>query len=154
MDEANLHADVVGAIDARERNAVLRALEDEVFDCVVIGGGMTGAGIAWQGAARGLRVALIEAADFGEGTSSRSTKLIHGGLRYLKQLDIGLVKESLSEREKLLHLAPNLVHSAPFLIPIYSGWKGRLHRVSGFLVRYRQRRNARRQFDFRREITS
>jgi glycerol-3-phosphate dehydrogenase len=101
-------------------------MQREEFDLAVIGGGVTGAAIARDGALRGMKVALIEKSDFASGTSSKSSKMIHGGLRYLKQLDIGLVKESLSEREKLLHLAPHLVHAAPYLIPIYSGWKGRL----------------------------
>jgi glycerol-3-phosphate dehydrogenase len=101
-------------------------MQREEFDLAVIGGGVTGAAIARDGALRGMKVALIEKSDFASGTSSKSSKMIHGGLRYLKQLDIGLVKESLSEREKLLYLAPHLVHSAPYLIPIYSGWKGRL----------------------------
>ena len=101
-------------------------MKREKFDLAVIGGGITGAAITRDAAMRGMKVALIEKKDFASGTSSKSSKLIHGGLRYLKQLDIGLVKESLSEREKLLHLAPHLVHAAPFLIPIYSGWKGRL----------------------------
>jgi glycerol-3-phosphate dehydrogenase len=101
-------------------------MQKEEFDLAVIGAGITGAAIARDAAMRGMKVALVEKGDFASGTSSKSSKLVHGGLRYLKQLDIGLVKESLSEREKLLHMAPNLVHSAPFLIPIYSGWKGRL----------------------------
>jgi glycerol-3-phosphate dehydrogenase len=87
-------------------------MQKEEFDLAVIGGGITGAAIARDAAMRGMKVALIEKADFASGTSSKSSKLIHGGLRYLKQLDIGLVKESLSEREKLLHLAPNLVERA------------------------------------------
>ncbi|MGD8314794.1 MAG: glycerol-3-phosphate dehydrogenase/oxidase [Syntrophobacterales bacterium] len=115
-----------GNFSPKTRKINLKRMKKEEFDLAVIGGGITGAAIARDAAMRGMKVALIEKADFASGTSSKSSKLIHGGLRYLKQLDIGLVKESLSEREKLLHLAPNLVHSAPFLIPIYSGWKGRL----------------------------
>jgi len=115
-----------GNFSPKTRKINLKKMRKEEFDLAVIGGGITGAAIARDAAMRGMKVALIEKADFAGGTSSKSSKLIHGGLRYLKQLDIGLVKESLAEREKLLHLAPNLVHSAPFLIPIYSGWKGRL----------------------------
>ena len=106
-------------------------MQREEFDFVVIGGGVTGAAIARDGALRGMKVALIEKGDFASGTSSKSSKMVHGGLRYLKQLDIGLVKESLSEREKLLHLAPHLVRAAPYLIPMYSGWKGRLEHQIG-----------------------
>ncbi len=115
-----------GNFSPRTRKINLKRMQKEEFDLAVIGGGITGAAIARDAAMRGMKVALIEKADFASGTSSKSSKMIHGGLRYLKQLDIGLVKESLSEREKLLHLAPHLVHSAPYLIPIYSGWKGRL----------------------------
>jgi glycerol-3-phosphate dehydrogenase len=100
-------------------------MQREEFDLAVIGGGVTGAAIVRDAVLRGMKVALIEKNDFASGTSSKSSKMVHGGLRYLKQLDIGLVKESLSERERLLHLAPHLVHAAPYLIPIYSGWKGR-----------------------------
>ena len=101
-------------------------MQQEEFDLTVIGGGITGAAIAHDAALRGMKVALIEKGDFAGGTSSKSSKMIHGGLRYLKQLDIGLVKESLSEREKLIYLAPHLVHPTPHLIPIYSGWLGRI----------------------------
>jgi glycerol-3-phosphate dehydrogenase len=115
-----------GSFSHKTRARNLERLATEVFDLVVIGGGITGAGIARDAAMRGMKVALIEKGDFASGTSSRSSKLIHGGLRYLKQLDIKLVKESLFERERLLRLAPHLVHPAPFLIPIYSGWMERL----------------------------
>ena len=115
-----------GNFSPKTRKINLKRMREEEFDLAVIGGGITGAAIARDAAMRGMKVALIEKADFASGTSSKSSKMIHGGLRYLQQLDIGLVKESLSEREKLLHLAPNLVYSAPYLIPIYSGWKKRL----------------------------
>ncbi len=115
-----------GFFSHRTRKMNLIRMEREEFDLAVIGGGITGAGIARDAVMRGLKVALIEKTDFASGTSSKSSKMIHGGLRYLKQLDIGLVKESLAERENLLHLAPHLVHPAPYLIPIYSGWRGRL----------------------------
>jgi glycerol-3-phosphate dehydrogenase len=114
-----------GSFSHRTRQINLRRLEHEEFDLAVIGGGITGAGIARDAAMRGMKVALIEKGDFASGTSSKSSKMIHGGLRYLKQLNVRLVKESLSEREKLLYLAPHLVHSVPYLIPMYSGWMKR-----------------------------
>ncbi len=120
-----------GSFSHRTRAVNLSRMQREEFDLAVIGGGVTGAAIARDGALRGMKIALIEKSDFASGTSSKSSKMIHGGLRYLKQLDIGLVKESLSEREKLLHLAPHLVHAAPYLIPMYSGWKGRLEHQIG-----------------------
>jgi len=115
-----------GTFSHKTRKVNLERMGKEEFDLAVIGGGITGAAIARDAALRGMKVALIEKGDFASGTSSKSSKMIHGGLRYLKQLDISLVKESLSERERLLELAPHLVHPAPYLIPIYSGWRGRL----------------------------
>jgi len=102
------------------REAQLGALGSPV-DVVVIGGGITGAGVALEAAARGLRVALLEQGDFAGGTSSRSTKLIHGGIRYLAQGHIGLVRESLRQRGELLRAAPDLVRPLPFVIPLYRG---------------------------------
>ncbi|HEX3426857.1 MAG TPA: glycerol-3-phosphate dehydrogenase/oxidase [Acidimicrobiales bacterium] len=101
-----------------EREAALARMAEETFDVLVIGGGITGAGVALDAAARGLRTALVEARDFGSGTSSRSSKLIHGGLRYLQQREFGLVYEALAERQRLLENAPHLVTPLPFLIPI------------------------------------
>lgn len=95
---------------------------DEPFDILVIGGGSTGAGVALDAALRGYSVALIERGDFAGGTSSKSTKLIHGGLRYLKQGNISLVRESLRERERLLRNAPSLVTPLGFVIPCYERW--------------------------------
>ncbi|MBI3976824.1 MAG: glycerol-3-phosphate dehydrogenase/oxidase [Chloroflexi bacterium] len=89
------------------------------FDLAVVGGGIIGAGIARDAAMRGLWVALVEMGDFGHGTSAASTRLIHGGLRYLEMLDFGLVRQDLQEREILLRIAPHLVRPLPFLIPIY-----------------------------------
>lgn len=97
----------------------IAALQQQSFDLLVIGGGITGAGIALDAAARGLRTALIEKNDFAFGTSSRSTKLIHGGLRYLKQLEFALVKEVGSERAIIHQLAPHLVVPAKMLLPLY-----------------------------------
>lgn len=89
------------------------------FDLVIIGGGIHGCGIARDAAMRGLRVALFEKGDIGSGTSSSSSKLVHGGLRYLEQLRFGLVRESLRERSTLLAIAPHLVRPLPFLLPLY-----------------------------------
>ena len=102
-----------------QRAEALRRLGSETFDVVVIGGGVVGTGVALDAASRGLSVALVEARDFAAGTSSRSSKLIHGGLRYLEQLDFGLVREALQERTLLLtRLAPHLVQPVPFLLPL------------------------------------
>lgn len=101
------------------RQASIAKLESESFDLLIIGGGITGAGIALDAASRGLKAALIEKKDFAYGTSSRSTKLIHGGLRYLKQLEFGLVKEVGSERAVVHKLAPHLVIPEKMLLPLY-----------------------------------
>ncbi len=95
-------------------------MKAEPFDVLIIGGGITGAGLALDAAARGLKTALIEKRDFAAGTSSRSTKLIHGGLRYLEHYDFALVREGLRERAELLKLAPHLDEPFPFVIPIYA----------------------------------
>jgi glycerol-3-phosphate dehydrogenase len=107
-------------LDARERSMMLGRLASERFDVLVIGGGITGAGAALDAASRGLRVALVEARDLASGTSSRSSKLIHGGLRYLEQRDFKLVYEALHERDLLVSkLAPHLVKPVSFLYPLY-----------------------------------
>jgi len=93
------------------------------WDIIIIGGGATGLGCAIDAASRGYRTALLEKADFGQGTSSRSTKLIHGGVRYLQQGNIKLVRESLRERGLLLRNAPHLVHRLPFIVPAYKWWE-------------------------------
>jgi glycerol-3-phosphate dehydrogenase len=107
------------SIETRASN--LSLMTTEIFDLVVLGGGITGAGVARDAAQRGLRVALVEAADFASGTSSRSSKLVHGGLRYLENREFKLVFEALSERQKLFELAPHLVHPLRFMIPLYKG---------------------------------
>lgn len=99
------------------RESSLQRLQTEQFDVLVIGGGATGLGAALDAAARGYRTALIEAADFAKGTSSRSTKLVHGGVRYLRQGNIALVREALLERTRLFNNAPELVHELPFIVP-------------------------------------
>jgi glycerol-3-phosphate dehydrogenase len=106
--------------DARQRERYLERLASEPFDLLVIGGGITGAGVALDAAGRGLRTALVERGDFAAGTSSRSSKLVHGGLRYLQQKEFRLVYEALAERQRLLRLAPHLVKPLPFLIPVFA----------------------------------
>jgi glycerol-3-phosphate dehydrogenase len=101
------------------RDKTVKRLQSEDYDLLIIGGGITGAGIALDAASRGLKTALVEKNDFAFGTSSRSTKLIHGGLRYLKQLEFGLVKEVGSERAVLHKLAPHLVVPEKMLLPLY-----------------------------------
>jgi glycerol-3-phosphate dehydrogenase len=107
------------------RSAALAALQDRStrWDALVIGGGATGLGVAVDAAARGLRVALVEQHDFAKGTSSRSTKLIHGGFRYLKQGNVALVRESLRERGRLLRNAPHLVRPLAFVVPCRHWWE-------------------------------
>ena len=97
----------------------MRSLADRTVDLLVIGGGIIGAGIARDAALRGLSVALVEQDDFGSGTTSRPTRLIHGGLRYLELFDFGLVRSDMREREILLRIAPHLVFPLPFLLPLY-----------------------------------
>jgi glycerol-3-phosphate dehydrogenase len=104
-----------------DREAALARLADETFDVLVIGGGITGGGVALDAASRGLHTALVEREDFASGTSSKSSKMVHGGLRYLNQRDYRLVYEALHERQRLLHNAPHLVKPLPFLIPLYGG---------------------------------
>src|SRR6478752_7573516 len=100
------------------RQATLQKFDKKQYDVIVIGGGITGAGIALDASLRGLKTALVEKEDFAYGTSSRSTKLIHGGLRYLKQLEFGLVKEVGSERAVVHNLAPHLVIPEKMLLPL------------------------------------
>ncbi|TWJ11756.1 glycerol-3-phosphate dehydrogenase [Stackebrandtia albiflava] len=138
-------------------------MRHEHFDVLVIGGGVTGAGAALDAASRGLRVAMVEARDYAAGTSSRSSKLIHGGLRYLEQFEFGLVHEALTERGLLTNrLAPHLVKPLPFLAPLYSRFQRGYYGLGlavydalstalghgGRLPRHRHlsRRGARRQF--------
>ncbi len=113
------------ADDRFGRPALLERLERETFDIAVIGGGITGAGIARDAGMRGLSVALLEKGDFASGTSSRSSRLIHGGLRYLRYRQVGLVREALHERGLLLRLAPHLVRPIPFLLPIFEDSRDR-----------------------------
>src|ERR1700730_16883275 len=104
-----------------ERSQAIAALSQDEFDVVVVGGGITGAGVALDAATRGFSVALLERADFASGTSSRSSKLVHGGLRYLQNFDLGLVREALLERQLMVTLAPHLVRPLKLVVPAFKG---------------------------------
>jgi glycerol-3-phosphate dehydrogenase len=111
-------------MSASDRNATLAALAaTPTFDLAVIGGGATGCGVALDAAARGFSVVLLEAEDFAKGTSSRATKLVHGGVRYLAQGNVSLVREALQERTRLLSNAPHLAQPLPFVMPAYRFWE-------------------------------
>src|SRR6185437_16065260 len=104
-----------------DRRGRLKALGcDQSWDVLVIGGGASGFGAAVEAASRGLRTLLLERNDFAQGTSSRSTKLVHGGVRYLEQFNLKLVLDALRERGTMLRNAPHLVHKRNFVVPIYS----------------------------------
>ncbi|HAR41141.1 MAG TPA: glycerol-3-phosphate dehydrogenase/oxidase, partial [Bdellovibrionales bacterium] len=105
----------------RTRADALRKFREQTFDLLVIGGGITGAAVARDAAMRGLSVAVVDKQDFAAGTSSRSSKLIHGGLRYLENLEFGLVFEALKERSLLLKTVPNMVRPLPFYFPVHGG---------------------------------
>ncbi|MFA9399812.1 MAG: FAD-dependent oxidoreductase [Acidobacteriota bacterium] len=105
------------------RGETIEAIAGEKFEVVVIGGGITGAGVALDAASRGYSVALLEGRDYSIGTSSRSSKMVHGGLRYLENFDLGLVREALVERQLMVELAPHLVYPTPFLVPTFGDEK-------------------------------
>src|SRR6185437_12835451 len=110
-------------------------LADETFDILIIGGGITGACVARDASMRGLNVALVERGDFANATSAHNSKLIHGGLRYLRNFELGLVRESLRERRIWQRIAPHLVHPLPFLVPLYrGGWKARATLSAGLTL--------------------
>ena len=111
------------------RAKAVETLARERFDVVVVGGGITGAGVAFDAASRGYSVALLERADYAAGTSSRSSKLVHGGLRYLQHFDLGLVREALLERQLMVTLAPHLVRPLQIVVPAFDG--ARLDRLVG-----------------------
>ena len=112
------------ALNPQHRSASLDALASGEVDVLVVGGGVVGAGTALDAVTRGLTTGLVEQRDFASGTSSRSSKLVHGGLRYLEMLDFGLVREALEERGLLLtRLAPHLVRPVPFLYPLTHRWE-------------------------------
>ncbi|MGH3525628.1 MAG: FAD-dependent oxidoreductase, partial [Mycobacterium sp.] len=118
-----------------QRASAWERLGVEQFDVVVIGGGVVGSGSALDAATRGLKVAMVEARDFASGTSSRSSKMFHGGLRYLEQLEFGLVREALYERElSLTTLAPHLVKPLPFLYPLTKRWWERPYVAAGIFL--------------------
>ncbi|MGE3973638.1 MAG: glycerol-3-phosphate dehydrogenase/oxidase [Bdellovibrionales bacterium] len=114
---------------SQTRSENLQKLSEENFDLLIIGGGITGTGAARDAASRGLKVALIDGQDFASGASSRSSKLIHGGIRYLENYEFHLVFEALNERQRLFHIAPHLVHPLKFVLPLYEG-----DRVTPFLM--------------------
>src|SRR5687767_10953593 len=107
----------------RETSKNRLVARDEPWDLAVIGGGATGVGIAVDAASRGYSICLVEQSDFGKGTTSRSTKLVHGGIRYLRQGNISLVMEALKERGILRQNAPHLVANVPFVVPSYDWWE-------------------------------
>src|SRR5260370_2298744 len=116
----------MGGESPMNREQMMQKIQDslDMWDVIIIGGGATGLGAAVDAASRGYRTLLLEQSDFAKGTSSRSTKLIHGGLRYLKQGNIALVIEALKERGLLCQNAPQLVSHLPFLVPNYHWWEG------------------------------
>src|SRR5580693_8841280 len=113
----------------------INRLSHENFDLLIIGGGATGVFTARDAALRGLKVALVEARDFAAATSAHNSKLAHGGLRYLRNLEISLVRESLAERRNLQRIAPHLVRPLPFLLPLYNaGWREKLTLRAGLTL--------------------
>jgi glycerol-3-phosphate dehydrogenase len=121
-------------LDLRDRSAVFTSLEDTEFDLLVIGAGITGAGVARDAAMRGLSVALVDARDFGAGTSSRSSKLVHGGMRYMEQGHLGIVREAARERKTLRRIAPHLALTMPVVCP--AGSKAILLSIKAAVVAY------------------
>lgn len=120
----------------KTRLSNLHKLKNEKFDLLIIGGGITGAGVARDAAGRGLKVALVEAHDFAMGTSSRSSKLVHGGIRYLENMEFHLVFEALSERTKLFQIAPHLVHPLRFMIPLFKNSRVGMFRMGLGMILY------------------
>src|SRR6056297_606382 len=114
-----------------QREELIQNLQDQdgYWDVLIIGGGATGLGVAVEAQARGYRTLLLEQHDFAKGTSSRSTKLVHGGVRYLQQGNVSLVLEALKERGRLLHNAPHIAHNLPFIVPVYDWWEGPFYGV-------------------------
>lgn len=140
-------------LNQEQRSQALSALAHEEFDILVIGGGVTGAGALLDGASRGLKVAMVEARDIASGTSSRSSKLIHGGLRYLEQYDFKLVREALHERELMVaSLSPHLVKPVGFLYPLHEKYKERTY-VGAGLALYDMLRGFKRAMPFHKHIS-
>lgn len=123
-------------LSAATRRVTLERFAKESWDLLVVGGGITGAGIALEAALRGLKVALVERDDFASGTSSKSSKLLHGGLRYLEHGEVRLVHEALTQRNRLFHHAPHLAKELPFLYPIYDDYGESLSVMSAGLWLY------------------
>src|SRR4051812_27682485 len=113
----------------RDRSIRRLIARTDPWDMAIIGGGATGVGIALDAASRGYSVCLLEQNDFGKGTSSRSTKLVHGGVRYLQQGNISLVMEALKERGLLRQNAPHLVHDLGFIVPNYAWWEAPVYGI-------------------------
>ncbi len=126
----------MSGFDPARRARNLERLADETFDVLVIGGGITGAGVAREAALRGLSVALVEARDFASGTSSRSSKLIHGGLRYLEQGEIALVREAATERKSLRRIAPHRTAVAPMFLPVHGRTSAGVYKLRVGLALY------------------
>ena len=116
-------ASVAQPLQTSRPDLLARLAEDRVYDIAVVGGGATGLGVALDAAARGFSVVLLESHDFAKGTSSRATKLVHGGVRYLAQGNISLVREALHERTTLLRNAPHLAQPLAFVVPSYHWWE-------------------------------
>lgn len=122
--------------NAHSRKDALESAQQDEFDLLIVGGGINGAGVARDAAMRGLRVLLLEACDFAFGTSSRSSKLVHGGIRYLENFEFGLVHEALMERRHLLQMAPHMVHPLRFLIPVYKSSRVGLLKMEAGMILY------------------
>ncbi len=117
-----------------------RLAQDRIYDIAIIGGGATGLGVALDAVARRFSVVLVESDDFAKGTSSRATKLVHGGVRYLAQGNVGLVREALHERATLLANAPHLAQPLPFVMPSYKFWETPFYGIGPEDVRHAGRK--------------
>lgn len=113
---------VSGPLETSRDSLIQKLSRSQTYDVAVIGGGATGVGVALEAASRGYKTVLVESHDFAKGTSSRATKLVHGGVRYLAQGNISLVREALRERTALLRNAPHLAQPLPFIVPTYTLW--------------------------------
>ena len=107
------------AFSIKTREEEIERLKNEKLDLLVIGGGITGAGVALQASAAKMKTGLIDMQDFGSGTSSRSTRLVHGGIRYLKTFDVQVVSDTVKERAVIQHIAPHMTQPDPMILPIY-----------------------------------
>ena len=128
-DQPTHHPQPMQPLPTHRDTLLAQLANGQTWDLAVVGGGATGLGVALDAAVRGLRVVLVEAGDFAQGTSSRSTKLVHGGVRYLAQGNIGLVREALHERTHLLNNAPHLAQPLPFIMPTYRWWEAPFYGV-------------------------